>query len=183
LLGESLILSQELGDHTIVPLNLESLATLAADQGELERAARLWGAAEALRTALGAPVPLNRRERYGEAIASLRSRVGDAAFDAAWSAGRAMSGDAAIRYALTSSVDAAREMESAGLLSPREREVAALIAAGLTSRDIARRLVISERTADAHADHIRAKLGLRSRTEIAVWATENGLRDGSNSKD
>jgi DNA-binding CsgD family transcriptional regulator len=63
-----------------------------------------------------------------------------------------------------------------GLLTAREGEVAALIADGLTSREIAERLVISERTADAHADHIRTKLGLRSRAEIAVWAIEHGLR-------
>jgi non-specific serine/threonine protein kinase len=61
-------------------------------------------------------------------------------------------------------------------LTPREREVAALIAQGLSSPRIAEELVISERTADAHADNIRAKLGLHSRAEIAAWATEHGLR-------
>ena len=65
--------------------------------------------------------------------------------------------------------------DASGVLSPREREVAALIAAGLTSREIAERLVISERTADSHADHIRQKLELRSRAEIAAWAIRQGL--------
>jgi DNA-binding CsgD family transcriptional regulator len=66
----------------------------------------------------------------------------------------------------TSAVDA---------LSPREREVAALIARGFTSEAIADALIISKRTADTHAAHIRDKLGLRSRAEIAAWATRNGL--------
>jgi DNA-binding CsgD family transcriptional regulator len=52
--------------------------------------------------------------------------------------------------------------------------VAALIAQGLTSREIAAQLIVSEKTVDAHADHIRTKLGLRSRAEIAVWAATQG---------
>jgi non-specific serine/threonine protein kinase len=61
-------------------------------------------------------------------------------------------------------------------LTPREFEVAALIGSGLTSKEIAARLTISKRTADAHAEHIRRKLGLHSRAQIAAWAVEQGLR-------
>jgi DNA-binding CsgD family transcriptional regulator len=60
-------------------------------------------------------------------------------------------------------------------LTAREQEVAALIAQGKTSKEIADALVITERTADTHAAHIREKLGLRSRAEIAAWATRLGL--------
>jgi DNA-binding CsgD family transcriptional regulator len=60
-------------------------------------------------------------------------------------------------------------------LSVREREVAALIARGKTSREIADELVISVRTADTHASHIRDKLDLHSRAEIAAWAVRHGL--------
>lgn len=56
-------------------------------------------------------------------------------------------------------------------LTPREREVAALVSAGLTNRGIAERLVIAERTAEGHVERIREKLGFRSRTEIAAWFT------------
>ena len=55
------------------------------------------------------------------------------------------------------------------LLTPREREVAELVAAGLSNRQIAERLVISERTAEAHVEHIRAKLECRSRAQVAAW--------------
>jgi predicted ATPase/DNA-binding CsgD family transcriptional regulator len=54
-------------------------------------------------------------------------------------------------------------------LTRREREVAALVADGLTNREIAQRLFISERTADGHLEHIREKLGFNSRAQIAAW--------------
>jgi DNA-binding CsgD family transcriptional regulator len=54
-------------------------------------------------------------------------------------------------------------------LSPRESEVATLVADGLTNRQIAERLVISERTAQNHVQHILTKLGFTSRSQIAAW--------------
>jgi DNA-binding CsgD family transcriptional regulator/tetratricopeptide (TPR) repeat protein len=60
-------------------------------------------------------------------------------------------------------------------LTPREREVAALVASGLTNREIAAMLVIAERTADTHISNLLGKLGLRTRSQIAAWAVENGV--------
>lgn len=59
-------------------------------------------------------------------------------------------------------------------LTRREREIAGLVADGLSNREIARRLFISERTADAHLEHIREKLGVNSRAQIAAWVVEAG---------
>jgi DNA-binding CsgD family transcriptional regulator len=56
-------------------------------------------------------------------------------------------------------------------LTPREREVAALVAQGLTNREIAARLYLSERTAQNHVQHILTKLDLTNRSQIAVWIT------------
>ena len=65
-------------------------------------------------------------------------------------------------------------------LSRREREVAVLVAQGLTNRQIAARLFISERTAESHVEQIRGKLGFHSRSQIAAWVTAQGLTvDGS----
>jgi DNA-binding NarL/FixJ family response regulator len=61
------------------------------------------------------------------------------------------------------------------LLSAREREVAVLIAQGLTNREIAEQLVISEWTVDTHVRHILTKLDFRSRVQVATWANEQGL--------
>jgi DNA-binding CsgD family transcriptional regulator len=62
-----------------------------------------------------------------------------------------------------------------GGLTPREREVAALVAQGKTSREIADLLVVSERTAEVHVSNILGKLGFTSRAQIAAWAVEKGL--------
>lgn len=84
-----------------------------------------------------------------------------------------MSFDQAIDYALGGGEPV--KAVDAGPLSLREREVATLVAAGMTNREIAKRLFISERTAEGHLEHIRNKLGVRSRTEIATWAVQRGL--------
>jgi DNA-binding NarL/FixJ family response regulator len=60
-------------------------------------------------------------------------------------------------------------------LSPRETELARLVAEGLTNRQIAGRLVISERTVQNHIQHILRKLDFATRSQIAVWST---LTDG-----
>ncbi len=74
-----------------------------------------------------------------------------------------------------SPADASTIRGPVGPLTAREREVAALIARGQTNRAIAARLVISERTADTHVQHILNKLGLDSRAQIAAWVMEHGL--------
>jgi DNA-binding NarL/FixJ family response regulator len=65
------------------------------------------------------------------------------------------------------------------LLTPRESEVAVLIARGLTNRQIAEELIVSERTADTHVRNILGKLGLASRAQVAAWATRQGLTRGT----
>jgi DNA-binding NarL/FixJ family response regulator len=67
-----------------------------------------------------------------------------------------------------------RAMRTDGFgLTAREREVAVLVADGLTNRDIATRLVISEMTVEVHVKHILNKLGFRSRSQVAVWVAES----------
>ena len=71
---------------------------------------------------------------------------------------------------------AAAERAAAGpRLTAREMEVADLVSAGLTNYSIAVRLSIAPRTAEAHVENIRRKLGVRSRAQIAAWATEHRL--------
>jgi non-specific serine/threonine protein kinase len=64
---------------------------------------------------------------------------------------------------------------TAGPLSRRERDVAALVARGLSNREIAAALCITEGTANLHVKHILAKLGLDRRTQVALWALRAGL--------
>jgi non-specific serine/threonine protein kinase len=93
--------------------------------------------------------------------------------------GAAMDLDRAIAYALDNAPQSppprADEASPLGGLSARESEVAQLIARGRTNRQIAEKLVISERTAARHVENILAKLGLPNRTQVARWAVEHGL--------
>jgi DNA-binding NarL/FixJ family response regulator len=73
-----------------------------------------------------------------------------------------------------SAASTAAQSTSNGLLSPRESEVVALIARGLSNREIAAALTISEKTAANHVEHIMTKLDLRSRAQIAIWALRQG---------
>jgi hypothetical protein len=74
------------------------MASAAASQPE--KAARVFGAAEALREAIGAPVPPVERPDYDRAVAAARARLGEVAFSSGWAEGRAMTLEQAMSYAL-----------------------------------------------------------------------------------
>jgi non-specific serine/threonine protein kinase len=63
-------------------------------------------------------------------------------------------------------------LEHAGPLTGREVQIAALVASGLSNREVAERMVISKRTVDAHVDHIFSKLGISSRVQLTLWLRE-----------
>lgn len=181
---ESLSLFWEVGDRRRIAKCLEALAGVAAAQERTEQAARMFGAADAVRGAIGAPLPQDERAKYNQDVNSVRARLRKRAFAAAWAAGRSMSLEGAVEYAsaaaeatLPSTTTSGRPSAKGQLsaLSPREQEVAALIARGLTNRQIATALVITEGTVENHVQHILSKLGFRSRAQIAVWAVEHGV--------
>jgi predicted ATPase/DNA-binding winged helix-turn-helix (wHTH) protein len=87
---ESLALYWELGNKHGLAECLESLAGVAVAQRQLERAARLLGAAETLRQATGAPLAPGDRVRYDRDMSTVRAGLGEAAFAAAWATGKAM---------------------------------------------------------------------------------------------
>jgi DNA-binding CsgD family transcriptional regulator len=174
---EGLALSGELGDSWGTLELLEGLACTAGAKGESEKAARLFGSAEALREATGVgPWAALRtlEERY---LVGARSRLKEGAWRRAWGDGYAMSMEAAIEYALSeddSSTIATRtqvQTSSATACTPaltrREREVAELVVRGRTNRQIAEELFVSERTVDHHVSNILKKLELSSREQVA----------------
>jgi non-specific serine/threonine protein kinase len=110
---------------------------------------------------------------YDESQASqdasnLRSRLGDEAFAEAWAEGESMTFDEAVAYALALEPPASAHTQ-APALTPREQEVARLIADGQTNRDIATQLTIAEQTAERHVANILNKLGFHSRAQVAAW--------------
>jgi non-specific serine/threonine protein kinase len=90
---------EQRNNRGIVP-GLEGLASVTAALGQVGRAARLFGAAEALREAINAPLPPADRAEHDRSVASVRTAMGDEALAAAWAEGRAMSIEAAIACAL-----------------------------------------------------------------------------------
>jgi DNA-binding NarL/FixJ family response regulator len=95
-----------------------------------------------------------------------------------WAEGRALSLDDAVALAqteLTQDSPSVAASDRAASLTPRQLEVAVLVAQGLTNRQIATRLVVTERAVAAHIERILNRLGVGSRTQIAVWVSERGL--------
>ena len=152
---------------------LEGLAVSAASEAQPERAARLLGSAARLRETIGAPVHPVDRADHERAVEVSRSALGAAAFETAWASGQAMSLEDVIDYSVSSAdAEVAPAADKLAQLTAREREVAMLIARGLSNRQIAETLVIAERTVTNHVEHIFDKLGFRSRAQVATWITE-----------
>ena len=178
---ENLVLCQELSDKLIASESLEGLACLVGVRGEAGRVARLFGAADTLREAVGfhqSPAERALREPY---LVVARVRLAQGAWEAAFAEGRAMTFEEATEFALSEEEPAPPASpvprvppteESVSGLTRREREIAALASRGLTNRQIATELSISERTAGNHVAKILKKLGLRSRAQIASWVSE-----------
>ena len=182
LLGEALRTYRDAGDRQGVARSLEGVARLAA-AGLPSRAVRLAGAAAGLRETVGAPLPPAERITLDRHLAAARAALGARAAAGAWADGRSLPPAQATAEALAvlavpePGPGGPRESAPAraGPLTPREREVAALVARGLSNRAIARELVITEATAERHLGNVFAKLGLASRAQLAVWALEHGL--------
>jgi predicted ATPase/DNA-binding CsgD family transcriptional regulator len=153
------------------------LAALATAQGQLERAARLFGAAETIRASNPAPIWPAERFEIDRHTELLRARLPAPIRKQLWRDGQAFSVEQAIAYAVADDqrINAQKPPPRIGNLTEREREVAALIAQGATNGAIAEALVISERTVERHVANIFAKLDFGSRTQIAALAVEEGL--------
>jgi ATP/maltotriose-dependent transcriptional regulator MalT len=183
LLREALISYRDAGDREGVARSLEGCARLAATEGLAAQAVRLAGAAAALRVAAGSPLPTEEQLALDRHLAPARATLGGRAADAAWAAGRSWPAEQATAEALAILEPPDRGQPEpapvrASPLTPREREIAALVARGLSNRAIARELVISEATVERHLGNVFGKLGLASRAQLAVWAVEHGLAPG-----
>jgi predicted ATPase/DNA-binding CsgD family transcriptional regulator len=181
---ESLLLRQNLSSRPAIAYSLESIAGLAAAEKEPQSALQLAGAAASIRDAIGERQSLMGQAMVDEWLIPLRHSLGQDEFRSAWEAGRAMSIEQAVELALAATQSAPPQPEQppddsrqrGAELSPREREVAALLAEGLTNRQIAEQLVVTQRTVASHIEHILEKLGFASRHQVGVWAAEHGLQ-------
>jgi DNA-binding CsgD family transcriptional regulator/tetratricopeptide (TPR) repeat protein len=179
-LAESALVQRDLGGRPQLAFVLERAAIVAAAHALPERALRLAGASSALRQALGVPLRAAPQSSLDAGLAPAWKALSAQLAEAAWQQGRGLSVEEAIGLVLEPMTPAAEPDpvsvgEVLSQLTPREREVAALVARGLTNRQIAAALVISERTADVHVSNILNKLTLNSRAQLAAWVVRHGL--------
>ncbi len=169
-----------------IAASLEGLAALEVGQGESRHAARLWGAAEALREAIGAPIWPVYRASYEQAVANVRTTLGEQAFRVAWAEGRSMTPEQALaaRKQLTTPVGGPSVPQTSTVTPPptcpdgltaREVEVLRLLAQGWTDAQIAEHLVISPRTVNHHTTSLYSKLNVSSRAAATRYAHEHNL--------
>ena len=189
----------EAGDVLGTAYALEALAWLAAASGRAQRAAWLTGAADRLWERAGKRLSgtATMVEAHQRAVKTARDGLGEDRFTAQ----RARGAECPLEAIVAAACDDLDDLDS-GQASPagdggpgpadrtgpgraagrgrhseltgRERQIAALVASGLSNREVAERLVISKRTVDAHVEHIFGKLGISSRVQLALW-----LRDQS----
>jgi non-specific serine/threonine protein kinase len=173
-LGKGVPAITDIGDRFAIPVGLSALAGLAAKGGRPRAALRLAGAAAAYEEVNQTYRPQKIRAFLDAWLVPARTTAGTAAaklFDE----GRRL----ALAQAIALGLDDTPEDRWPGgrpptSLTRREREIAALVATGLTNRQIAGQLYLSVRTVEAHVDHILSKLGFRTRTQLAAWIHEEG---------
>ena len=195
---QSLAVSQRPRVLNVTAFQLHAAAALAGSQGRPARSARLWGAAASLRETIGVSLSPVELYVYGPYIDAARTNLAQAAWEEAWAEGKAMTVEEGVGYALEAPE---REEERPArrhgprhgsrrgtiireeppgepdVLTPRQREIARLVARGMTNRQIASELSISTNTVANHVAQTIRRLGLSSRSLIAVWVAERGLRE------
>ncbi len=204
LFREGLAVARAAGNRRRLAFILRALAGLAAAKGEPERAIRLDAAGLAATEAMGAKLATAMEAIYAAQLEPARRALGEREVAAASESGRASSLDQAVDEALAwldadqaASQDARvppvaerpepkpppRQVADRGgvpdasVLTRRERDVAALLARGLTNRQIATELVLTEGTAASYVRRVMDRLGFHTRAQIAVWAVEHHLHE------
>ena len=177
----ALRLKRDVGDQVGIPLCLDALAWIAASRDEQARAADLLGAATAAWSSIPSTLPAPLAGFREAAAGRARGVLGETLFTARLARAQALPASQAVATALGEPGVAAKPASARpdpAPLTAREGEVAALVAQGLSNRDIAARLVISARTVETHVEHVMVKLGFTARAQIAAWAAANTGRPG-----
>ncbi len=183
-IGQGLAIARALEDRRLLHHAADAVVWLVGDGGQPAQVGRLLGAAEALRQITGFAYDAWARTPFAPAVAARRARL-DPEGVAAHAEGHALSleqmADVA-RQALEGLAGAAGDITEPagaaggrGVLSPREREVLRLVAAGRANREIAGALFITERTVRYHLTSIFTKLGADNRTQAVTLARDQGL--------
>jgi ATP/maltotriose-dependent transcriptional regulator MalT len=177
---EGLQLLWEGGDTWYLAIPVAGLAAIALNSGQAMRAARLVGAATALRERSGSSVWPKERDRFEQTMARARNELGAEVFEREVFAGRALPlAEVVVEASAVASaprqVEEPPEAAEFGGLSPRELDVLRLLATGQSNPEIADALYIGRGTVRTHVSNILSKLGARTRTEASMIARDQGL--------
>lgn len=163
----SLTIKRYFHDTLGLALALEVLAWTTVTKADYERGAIMFGSADKLWQIVGTGLLPTQRGPFEK---TAREELGDATFDAIHARGIALALDDALALALHERRQPAPEARPpAPTLTRRQREVAEMVAAGMSNKEIAAKLVISLRTAEGHVESILTKLDFTTRTQIANW--------------
>jgi non-specific serine/threonine protein kinase len=191
-LHRALMLAPRIGSWQVLTYSIAATSEIARARGDDTLFARLYGVLQRSLEVMRRGLPAEYWDTYQQRAAGMRATLGEAAFAAAAREGAGLSWDDAIAEAraytervaleagagLPPAATATREPGDAGGLTPREREVLQLIAAGRTNHEIAETLVLSVRTVERHIETIYSKIGVRgraARAAAAAYAIEHGL--------
>jgi DNA-binding CsgD family transcriptional regulator len=165
-----------LDDRNGLAIVLETLAWMAAETGQHQRAAHLLGAAERVRHETSQTLIELFRTQHERSQSTAVQGLGLKSFEAGFARGRAMTISEAVTFAVENGqrpepAPAAETGPHTGL-TRRELEIARLVADDLTNKQIAARLFLSQRTVDTHITNILNKLGLGSRVQLSRWIAD-----------
>jgi len=170
---EALAVAAATDAHLITADALECLAGIAGDAGNYREAARLYGAADAVRKGTGVVRFKTHDDGYASGVDTVREALGHSDFEAGWAEGAAMSTGEAIAYARRGHGGRKRPASGWDALTPTERDVVRLVSEGLANKDIATRLFVSPRTVQSHLTHVYNKVGVSSRVQLAQEAARH----------
>jgi predicted ATPase/class 3 adenylate cyclase/DNA-binding CsgD family transcriptional regulator len=170
---DALACAADVEAHLRTPDTLECVGTLAGEAGSHREAARLFGAAHAIRQRMGAVRFKVYDAGYEASVGAVRDALGEKDFDSAWAEGAALSIEEAIAYAQRGRGERKRPTSGWASLTPTERDVVRLASEGLGNKDIATRLFVSPRTVQTHLTHVYTKLGLTSRVQLVQEAARH----------
>ncbi|MEO5680598.1 MAG: tetratricopeptide repeat protein, partial [Acidimicrobiales bacterium] len=166
LASEALVIQARIPDALGVAGSLELLAGLAVAVGRHAHAARLFGAAEAIREQAGSRRSPDEEAGYQADVARLAAEAEPSLVERDWAAGLSLTRDEAVALATRGRGPRDRPMHGWASLTPAEREVVELAAAGLTNNEIGEKLFVSARTVQGRLLRIFPKLGVKSRRQL-----------------